>query len=305
MKIFKNIIFVVCLLISSTYARADSPMKVTATLTSFADLAKTIGGEWVEVKSIASPKFNPHFIEARPSDVLKVKNADLFIHAGLDLEAWRGPLVDAAARSDIRSGGEHQLDLSQGISLLEVPGGPISRAEGDIHMFGNPHYWLDPRNAAIMAKAIALKLSELDPSHQATFNENLRVFNEKLESKMSEWQKLLAPFNGQELIGYHNEWVYLMSFSNLKMLQFLEPKPGIPPTPKQLEFLVEYITQKKIKGIVQATFYTREAGDTVASRSGAKLLLLCQNVGELSEASDYIAMIDYNVSQIVGALSHD
>ncbi len=295
----------VVLLASISSALATTPLKVVTTLSTYAAIAQAVGGDLVEVKFIASPRFNPHFIEPKPSDVFKVKSADLFIHSGLDLEAWRGPLLDAAARADLRQAGEHQLDLSTRIALLEVPDHQVSRAEGDIHLFGNPHYWLDPRNGKIIAEEIAAKLTSMDPSHAATYEKNLATFVTSLEKKLGEWTKSLSDFKGQELIGYHNEWVYLMNFAGLTMKQFLEPKPGIPPTPKHVEFILGYIQSQSIRAIVQATFNPAEAANSIAARSGAKRLTLCQNVGEIADVPDYISMIDFNVSKLVEALRHD
>jgi ABC-type Zn uptake system ZnuABC Zn-binding protein ZnuA len=285
----------------SVGASADQ-LKVVTTLATYADIAKTVGGDFVDTSYVASPRFNPHFIEPRPGDVLRVKRCDLFIHSGLDLEAWRGPLLDAAGRADIREGGEHQLDLSAEIPLLEVPNGQVSRAEGDIHIFGNPHYWIDPRNGVRIAHEIALKLSALDPAHAAQFEANRAKFAADVQAKMNEWQRAAAPHKGAELIGYHNEWVYLMEFLGLQMKQFLEPKPGIPPTPRQLEFLTGYIKEHRIRAIIQPSYYPREAADSVAAATGAKVLLLAQNVGETSAASNYLAMLDADIGAIMGAL---
>ena len=292
-------------LLSCPQSAAAAPLKVTTTLSSYADIAKAVGGDFVEVKYVAPPRFNPHFIEPRPSDVLKVKYADLFVHSGLDLEAWRGPLVDAAARAEIRQSGNRQLDLSTGVALLEVPDRAISRSEGDIHLYGNPHYWLDPRNGKIIAQELAVKLSELDPEHKSDYDKNLSAFTAALDSKMAQWNQLMTPFRGQELIGYHNEWVYLMNYAGLTMKQFLEPKPGIPPTPKQVEFISEYIRSHKLKGIVQASFNSNDAAESIAASTGAKVVLLSQNVGEQPESSSYIAMIDYNISKLLEALRRD
>jgi len=157
-----------------------APLKVVTTLSTFADLVKNIGGEHVEVSYVASPKFNPHFIEPKPSDVLKVKRADLFVHAGLDLELWRWPLVEAAGNREVMPGGSRELDLSRGVILLEVPDRSLSRSEGDIHLYGNPHYWLDPNNAKTMAESISKKLSEIDPVHASEFEKNLENFDDIL-----------------------------------------------------------------------------------------------------------------------------
>ncbi len=281
---------------------ADSRLKVAATLPVFADLAEAIGGSRVKVSSIAPAQFNPHFIEPKPSDVVLVKRADLFIHAGLDLELWRGPLLDAAGNTKVFPGQPGELDLSQGITLLEVPDRPISRAEGDIHLYGNPHYWLDPENGKFMAGTIAKKLGELDPAHAKEYDARLEAWSATLDAKITGWRSRLAPYQGQELVGDHKTWPYLMQFAGLRMEQFLEPKPGIPPTPKQIAFLEDYIPAHRVRVIVQSTFFPGRAAETVARRTGAKMALLCQNVHEVPEASDYIAMVDTNVNRLVEAL---
>jgi zinc/manganese transport system substrate-binding protein len=281
---------------------AEEPLKVVATLSSFADLAKSIGEEHVDVDAVAPPRFNPHFIEPKPSDVRRVKQADLFIHAGLDLEAWRGPLLDAAGNRGTFPGAPGELDLARGIELLEVPDRPQSRAEGDIHLFGNPHYWTNPEHARTMAKAICDKLCELDPAHEPAYHANLKAFLDRLEAKLPEWRAALAPYKGQELVGYHKEWPYLMRFAGLTMEHYLEPKPGIPPTPKQLERLQRYISERGVRAILQATYNSPQAAQALAKRTGAHVVLLCQNVGELPQCGDYIAMVDYNIEQLAQAL---
>ncbi len=205
--------FLGCLMVWSVIALGASPvgaaekrLNVVATLTTFADLAKTVGGDHVSVSAIAAPQFNPHFIEPKPSDVLRVKRADLFIHAGLDLELWRGPLLDAAGNTNVMPGQPGELDLSQGIALLEVPDHPVSRAEGDIHIYGNPHYWTDPENAKIIAKTIADKFSAMDSAHAQDYQQRLQQFTARLDQQIAEWRSQLAPFQGQEFVGYHNEW---------------------------------------------------------------------------------------------------
>jgi len=283
-------------------ARAEEKLRVAATLSSFADLVKQVGGDRVEVSTIAPPRFNPHFIEPRPSDVLKVKKADLFVHAGLDLEAWRGPLLDAAGNPRHFPNQPGELDLSKGISLLEVPDQPLSRLMGDIHLFGNPHYWTDPENGRIMARAIAAKLAEMDPAHAEEYRKNLEDFLGRLDGKIAEWKQLCSSVQGKEVIGYHNEWPYLMRFTGLRMEQFLEPKPGVPPSPKHIGFLEEHMRQRGIRVIVQPTYFPRSSSDVLAKRTGAKAAILCQNVKELPEASDYIAFVDYNIRQMVQAL---
>lgn len=289
-----------CLLAAS--AQADAPLQVVTTLSTFADLVSSIGGERVAVSAVASPRFNPHFIEPRPSDVLKVKRADLFVHAGLDLELWRFPLVDAAGNTDVRPGGARELDLSRGVRLLEVPDRPLTRAAGDIHLYGNPHYWLDPDNARVMAATIAEKLAALDPDGAEGYHRRLEEFLRRLDDATARWKAQAAPIRSREVVGYHNDLPYLMAFLGLRVEHFLEPKPGIPPTPKQVKFIEQYVTDKGIGTIVQATYLPAQTAEAVAKRTGMKVVLLCQNVRELPSCADYVAMLDYNVERLVEAL---
>ncbi|MCB0336157.1 MAG: zinc ABC transporter substrate-binding protein, partial [Bdellovibrionales bacterium] len=139
-------ILFLCFVSNFAFAEPIKKLTIVTTISTFADIAASVGGEYVETSSIASPRFNTHFIEPKPTDVLRLKRADLFIHGGLDLEMWRDPLVNASGRPDFRVGGERQLDVSSSVTLLDLPSGPLSRASGDIHLYGNPHYWQDPKN---------------------------------------------------------------------------------------------------------------------------------------------------------------
>jgi len=277
-------------------------VRVVTTLPIFADLVRQVGGELVEVVALAPSAFDPHTIEPRPSDVWKVKKADIFVHAGLDLEPWRSPLLDAAGNPRLFPGQPGELDLSQGVRLLEVPDRPVSRLEGDIHLFGNPHYWLDPHNVRTMVQAIAEKLAAYDPDHASNYRQNLNAFLNRLQHKIPQWQEKLRPYQGHKLIGYHNEWIYLMEFAGLKMETFLEPKPGIPPGPKHLAFVEDYAKRHGVRLIVQAAYNPKQAAQAMAKRIGLKVVVLCQNVGDLPEASDYFALMDYNVDRLVLAL---
>ena len=299
MKYFITILVLLTLCITNN-GQCEDRLRIVATLTTFGSLAKTIGGDYVDVSSVASPRFNPHFIEPKPSDVLRLKRADLYVHSGLDLEAWGGPLVDAAARADIRANGQRQVSLAQGISLLEVPTGQVSRAEGDIHLFGNPHYWLDPRNSLIMARTLCAKLTEIDPAHRTTYEENRDRFIADANEKIREWQALAAPRQGEKLVGYHNEWVYLMNFLGFTMEVFLEPKPGIPPSPAHIASVVQYMQATNVRAIIQPSFYPSDAAQETADRAGATVVIAAQNVGEIPEATDYLSLIDVDIHRIIG-----
>jgi zinc/manganese transport system substrate-binding protein len=282
-------------------AASAEPLKVVATLPSFRSLAEEIGGDRVVVSSVAAPQFNAHFIEPKPSDVLRVKRAELFIHAGLDLEAWRGPLLDAAGNVQVRDGGERTLDLSQGIVLLNVPQGEITRAQGDIHLFGNPHYWSNPENGLIMARAIQRKLTELDPQGAEYFAGRGDDFASRLSKAIQEWRLQAQGVRGKGVVAYHDEWPYLTAFLGIREIGFLEPKPGIPPTPRQIELLTEKMKKDGVRVVIQATYSPDDSSKVLAQRVGGTVVKLCQNVGELPECEDYISMIGFNVRGIVQA----
>lgn len=296
------IVAIFSLSLSFIPAQAASPMRVVTTLSTFADLVKTIGGDNVKVSSIASPRFNPHFIEPKPSDILRLKRADLFVHAGLDLELWRFPLVDAAGNVEARPGGSRELDLSRGVRLLDVPDRQPTRAQGDMHIYGNPHYWLDPENVKVMAKSIAEKLSEIDPDHAPAYEEHLAAFLQQLDQRITQWQQDTDSIQRREVVAYHNQWPYLVRFTGVQIKRFLEPKPGIPPTPKQLAVLQKYMKDKQIGVIVQSSYFSTRASKSLAKRTGAQVVLLCQNVGEVPACSDYLALLEHNVHQLTKAL---
>jgi zinc/manganese transport system substrate-binding protein len=276
-------------------------IRVVTTLTVFGDVTKQIGKDRVDVYSVARPRFNPHFIEPKPSDVLKLKRADLFIHGGLDLEAWRSPLVDAASSPEIRPGGTRELDLSVSVPLLEVPTGALTRAAGDIHLFGNPHYTLDPRNILLISKRIAAKLIEVDPEGKAQYEDSLREFDGKLEEGISRWSASAATIRSKNVVAYHKEWEYLANFLGLDVIGYLEPKPGVPPTPQHVVELSHLMAEKRVKFIIQASYFPRDSSSELASKTGAEVKVLCQNVEELPECSDYVSLMDFNVSQLTGA----
>ncbi len=280
---------------------AEGHLKVVTSNSIFADLAKEIGGDDVTVEAVSSPKFNPHFIQPKPSDVRKVKAADLFVFMGLDLEAWVDPLLEAAARPELFRGGQRNADLSEGIRLLNVPS-RLDRSEGDIHAFGNPHYTMNPENFRTMAATLSRKLQEANPAHAELFRTNEKAFLGRLDAKIAEWKALTAHCAGKEVVSYHEDIAYFADFLGLKSEWFLEPKPGIPPTPKHLEDLEAHMKSEKVGVIVLPTYYSRATADEIARRAGAKVVLIGQQPGELPGTEDFFAFFDYNFRTIADAL---
>ena len=290
----------IVLLLACGVAHAD--LKVVATLSTFGDLARQIGGDHVDVYSIGPPNANPHFVHPRPSDVFKVKKADVFVDGGLLLEMWRLPLLNAAGNPKAARDAEGEINLSENIHVLQVPTATISRAQGDIHADGNPHCWLGPQNGLIMAATLARRLSEIDPANAADYEANRAAFAAKLNAKITEWQAALAPYKGTELIAFHDEWPYLAEFAGFKIDQFLEPKPGIPPGPKHLAELEEYIPKNNVKAIIYTSIYPSKPAEALSKKTGIPAVELAQAVGVKKGTEDYISLIDYNITRIVAAL---
>ena len=227
---FKKIGLILVLSFSVMISVNARTIKVVATLADLKSIAEFIGGNKVSVSSIATGYQNPHFVDPKPSYIIGLANADLFITVGLDLEiGWSPQLLASSRNSKIQKGSPGYVDASIGISLMQVPIS-ANRAEGDIHIYGNPHYWLDPMNGKIIARNIADGLERIDPSNKAFYEANLKVFDNKIDAKMIEWQIKMAPFKGTKIIVYHNEWCYFETRFGLQIVDFMEPKPGIPPT---------------------------------------------------------------------------
>ncbi len=298
----KIILFLIFVLLTGNSFAADKPLKVVAATTFSADLMRKIGGDLVKVEFVASPKFNIHFIQPTPSDVRKTAHADLFVFYGLDLEAWADPLLEAAGNPQLFRGGERNLDLSPGVKLLNIPTGNMTRAAGDLHLFGNPHYTLNPENALIMAENAAAKLSEIDPRHMANYRANADAFEIKLKQKITEWKMMSVPAAGKEVIAYHEDLAYLANFMGFKSEMFLEPKPGIPPTPQHLAQLTEYARKNHVNVIAVASYYPRGSVDKLAQKIGARVAVVIQSPGEIKGTEDIFSFYEHNVRALAEAL---
>lgn len=278
-------------------------MKIVATTTTFASLVRAITGDLAEVKSISLPKFNTHFFQPKFSDVRNVKKADLFVQAGLDHELWTEAILEAAGKPRLFRGAEGNVAMSEGVRLLDVPENKLSREQGDVHIFGNPHIWMSPENARMMTEHLLERLKKHQPENAAAFDANGKAFLELLDKKIPEWKATVAQnVKGKEVISYHKDIAYFADFMGFKALRFYEPKPGIPPSPKEVLSLEKYIKENGIKAIVQPVYYSREATDALAKRTGAKVYIICQNAGEIPGTEDYIRLFDYNVKTLSEAL---
>jgi zinc/manganese transport system substrate-binding protein len=280
--------------------RAEAKVHVVTSIETFADLAKRVGGDRVDVMSLSKGYTDPHFVEPKPSLVIALNRADLLVHVGLELEiGWLPPLVLGARNDKIQPGAPGNLDASSGIPVLDVPTTKVDRSMGDIHPQGNPHYYLAPDPAAIVAREIASRLKQLDPSGASTYDANLAAFEQKLKEKRAEWEREAAPLRGLKVVTYHKSWSYVSKWLGLDELGYLEPKPGIPPSPSHVASLIGQMRAQGVKVLLMESFYPRSTADLVAQKAGAKVALLPANVGGTPEAKDYFSLVDQVVRILV------
>jgi zinc/manganese transport system substrate-binding protein len=281
---------------------AAGTIKVVTTTADMKSITELIGGNKVSVSSIATGYQNPHFVDPKPSYIISLSNADMFVTIGLDLETgWSPQLLSSSRNTKIQKGSAGYVDASEGIGLLQVPTS-ANRGEGDIHIFGNPHYWLDPLNGKVIARNIANGLERIDPSNKSTYENNLQVFFSNIDIKIREWLAEMAPFKGSKLIAYHNEWVYFETRFGLKVVDFMEPKPGIPPTPSQLVKVIGEVKANNIKVIISSPYFTTSSADVVAKQTGVKVLTLATSVGAFPSVKNYFDLFDYDIKQLTAAL---
>lgn len=274
---------------------AQSKLNVVTTLPDLADIARQVGGDRVETFSIAVGYQNPHFVDPKPSYILKLANADIFVTVGLDLETgWVPSLLNSARNQKIQVGGAGYVDASVNVPLLQVPT-TVSREQGDIHIFGNPHYWLDPENGKIIARNIRDALVGVQPADREYFDSNLSRFIERLEEHQAEWAGQMRPLNGLSIVAYHNQWPYFEQAFGLRIVDFLEPKPGIPPTPSQLAHVIALMNQQEIGIIIISPYYQQDAADLVARKTGAKVVTLATSVGAFEGIETYFDLFEYNI----------
>lgn len=293
----KVIFILTCLLTaSSIYAKTISVVTTTSDLKSITEL---IGSDKVDVFSIATGFQNPHFVDPKPSYIIKLSKADMFVTVGLDLETgWSPQLLLSSRNPKIQKGSDGYVDASTGIALMQVPS-TVNRAEGDIHIYGNPHYWLDPLNAKQIARNICNGLGKISPENKDFFEANLKTFNDQIDLKLKDWLLKMAPYKGSKIIAYHNEWCYFEQRFGLKIVDFLEPKPGIPPTPTQLVKIISEVKSNGIKVIITSPYFTTSSSDVVASQTGAKTIILGTSVGAFDGIKNYFDLFDYNIDKLI------
>jgi zinc/manganese transport system substrate-binding protein len=290
-----KIIFAVLIMIFSAIA-ANAAINVVTSTADLKSIAEYVGGDRVSVQSIASGKANPHFVEVLPSYMVMVARADIYFKIGLELDFWAQPIIDGS-----RNGKLIIIDCSQGVEPMEKPTAKVDASMGDVHPQGNPHYWLDPNNASIIAGNIARGLIQVDPSGKAAYESNLVKFNAQLQSRMELWQELTKPLKGLEIITYHNSWPYFSRAFGITVAGFVEPKPGIEPTPAHTAELIEMVKSRGIKIIGKEPYFSDKSPKVIASATGAEVVNLPPSVGGDPQAVDYFTLIDTIIAKLLAA----
>lgn len=282
-------------------APTAAALRVVATVPDLAALTHEVAGDRARVVSLALPSQDPHFVDARPNLALELSRADLLVAVGLELEAGWLPNLHVGSRNPkIQTGARGHLDCSRLVRLLDAPAGPIERSMGDIHPGGNPHYLLDPRNAAAAARGIASRLSELDPAGAPTFLARADDFARRVEEARAGWERSLEPLRGANVVAYHRSFPYLAAWLGLNVVEHIEPRPGIPPTPGHVHHVLTTMREKGVRMVLQEQFYPQTSGRLVADRAGVPVVTVAGGT-DFPAGQTYIQRLDQLVGQLRAA----
>ena len=288
-------------LLLPSFAFAKKLNVVTST-TDLAALTQEVGGDRINVESIAKGYQDPHFVEAKPSFLLKLRNADLLVSVGLDLEiGWLPPLITQSGNGRIQRGANGYLDASQFAEILDKPTGTITRAMGDVHPLGNPHYWLDPDNGRRIAKGIAGKLSELNPPDAAYFQQRFQDFDKRLTDAEKRWDTEMAPYRGRKVVTYHTSWSNFARHFGVAIDGYIEPRPGIPPTPQHTLEIIKLMKRDNVKVAMVEPYFDLKTPNSIGAATGAKVIVMLPSVGGEKEVTDYFKLFDYDLGLLTNA----
>ena len=281
---------------------AGKTLNVVTATTDMAALAQEVGGDKVSVESIAKGYQDPHFVEAKPSFLLKLRQADLLITVGLQLEiGWLPPLVTQCGNPKIQVGANGYLDASQFAEILDVPTGTVTRAMGDVHPLGNPHYWLDPDNGRRVAKGVAAKLGEIDPPDAAYFQQRYQDFDKRLTAAEQKWDAAMKPYRGRKVVTYHNSLPNFAKHFGLNVIGYVEPRPGIPPTPSHTIEMIALMKRENCKIIMVEPYFDLKTPNSIARETGAQVVKYLPSVSGEKDVTDYFKLFDYNIDLLTKA----
>ena len=296
-------VLTVAALLTSIALPARAAVDVVTTTEGLAAVVREVGGDRVKVTALSRGIQDPHFVDANPSLAVKLRNADLLVDVGMDLEiGWLPPLVMQSRNSAIQPGGARRLTASSVVPAMDVPTGPVDRGQGDIHPAGNPHFLSDPRRVLLVADAVAARLSVIDPGGAATYQARLQAFRGKVETAEKGWKAQLAPFAGRSVITQHKTLTYLLDWAGLKAAGYMEPKPGVSPPPSHVAGLAATVKSAGVKGVLVENYYDRRSADQLRDLSGVKVFVIPGDVGGTKDASDWASYVDVLVKALVQAV---
>ena len=299
---FRQAILIVLIGAFFTSAAQAKKLNVITTTTDLTALAQEVGGDRISVESLAKGYQDPHFVEPKPSFLLKLRNANLLIVVGLQLEiGWLPPLITQSGNGRIQVGAPGYLDASQFAEILEKPTGVVTRAMGDVHPLGNPHYWLDPDNGRRIAHGIAQKLGELDPGDSAYFQQRFQDFENRLGTAEKKWEAEMAPYHGRKIVTYHNSFPNFAKHFQLNVVGYVEPRPGIPPTPSHTIELIGLMKRENCKLVLVEPYFDLKTPNSIGAATGAKVLVYLPSVGGEKQVTNYFELFDYDIGLITKA----
>jgi zinc/manganese transport system substrate-binding protein len=284
-------------------SRVDASVNVVTSTEDLAALTREVGGDKIKVESLARGYQDPHFVEPKPSFILKLHSADLLIAVGRELEiGWLPPLIQQSRNPKIQPGSDGYLDASLTVKILELPTGAITRAMGDVHPLGNPHYWLDPSNGRKMAQAIQQKLASMDSADAAYFAQRYADFDKRLTDAEKRWDAEMAPYKGLKIVTYHNSWPNFAARFQLNVVGYVEPRPGIPPSPSHTLDLIQAMKKDNVKIILVEPYFDLKTPNAIARETGAKVLVMAPSVGGIDKIATYIDLFDYDIKTLTTAI---
>ncbi|MBI3694398.1 MAG: zinc ABC transporter substrate-binding protein [Acidobacteria bacterium] len=285
-------------------AGAASKLNVVGSTEDMASLAREVGGDRVNVDALGRGYQDPHFVEPKPSFLLKLQKTDVLVLVGRQLEiGWLPPLITQSRNPRIQVGAQGYFDASLTCEILEIPTVEVTRAMGDVHPVGNPHYWLDPNNGRRIAKAIQQKFSQLRPEDAAYFAQRYDDFDRRLREAEKRWAAQMAPYRGRRIVTYHNSWPNFAKCFGLQVVGYVEPKPGIPPTPSHTLALIGFMKRENVRLILVEPYFDLRTPDSVARQTGGQVLVLMPSVGGVKEIKDYFGLFDYDINLLVNAFA--
>jgi zinc/manganese transport system substrate-binding protein len=286
-----------------TPASAQGKLNVITTTEDLASIAREVAGDRASVESIARGYQDPHFVEAKPSFILKLQKADVLVVVGRELEiGWIPPLLQQSRNAKIQPGAEGFIDASLKAQILDVPTGQITRAMGDVHPLGNPHYWLDPENGKRIAQEVADKLSQLRPNDRAYFEQRLADFTTRLDAAEKRWLATMAPYKGTKVVTYHRSFPNFAERFGLQIVGYVEPKPGIPPTPQHTLDLMNEMKRQNVKLVLVEPYFDLKTPNAIGRDTGAQVLVMPPSVGGTKDVPDYFKLFDYDINLLVDAI---